>query len=151
MYTYTDIYIYIYIYIARGLGRRLSAPFAAQAFDFARPLLYANRTVAVEITSAGRVDAVRKSDRVNTRMRLCDREHISVSVKANVSTDTHRGTHFCECKRTHFCECERTHFCKCGSECEYRPTLWYLRPRVLGVLVVRCVSAGDGMRESERV
>ena len=43
---------------ARGLGRRLSAPFAAQAFDFARPLLYENRTVHVEATRSGRVDAV---------------------------------------------------------------------------------------------
>ena len=43
---------------ARGLARRLSEPFAAQVFDFARPLLYENRTVQVPITSSGRVDAV---------------------------------------------------------------------------------------------
>ena len=43
---------------ARGLGRRLSAPFPAQSFDFARPLLYENQTVFVDITEAGRVDAV---------------------------------------------------------------------------------------------
>ena len=43
---------------SRGLGRRLSKPFAAQAFDFARPLLYESRTVHVEITSACRIDAV---------------------------------------------------------------------------------------------
>ena len=43
---------------ARGLGRRLSAPFAAQSFDFARPRLYENRTVEVQVTSTGRVDGV---------------------------------------------------------------------------------------------
>jgi hypothetical protein len=42
----------------RGLGRRLSQPFAAQRFDFAHPQLYECRTVHVPVTSSGRVDAV---------------------------------------------------------------------------------------------